>query len=463
MKKTIVIIGAGPAGLMAGLEALQNDLNVIIIEKSSFPGGKGASIKWGDYLVDYGPHVFHPATESLKKLMIKYSGGKEFQPKIMQSLYVEDQPMDYPFRISQAISHLKFTTNLKIFFDYFFVKLKSIVFKPPKTNFKEFGIANFGNTLYQICFGKYSERVWGCSAENISIEFAMRKLPSLSLRSLLIDSLSKRKKSHTSYHDSGFLYHENGIGTIFNNIAADLLERGVQFIYNSTIKELILKDGKIASVIVNDTEVYLDYLLTTMPLGELVSLISDKYCLFTKYSDAMQYRNTIFVNVILNRPQFSKFNWSFLVNERFIFNRVSEQKNLFPTFAPKNKTLITLEKVCKNSDPEWLRDACMWRSDVEKELGFFGVSGNEIDSIFINKLEKSYPFMYVGYEFQKINCLNDLASFKNLITTGRYGLSIDTDMHDSMQLGREAISYLINQKVSDFYTQHEEICKTRAA
>jgi protoporphyrinogen oxidase len=233
MKKTIVIIGTGPSGLTAALEALQNDLNVIILEKNSSPGGKGASIKHGDYTVDYGPHVFHPSTNSLKNLITKYSNGKEFQPKIIQSLYVEDLPMDYPFKISQAFSHLKFKTNIKIFFDYFYIKIKSIFFKLPKSNFKEFGIANFGNTLYQICFGKYSERVWGCSADNISNEFALRKLPSLSLRSLLIDSIFKIKKSVNSYHDSGFLYHKNGIGTVFQNIADDLSAHGVQFIYNA--------------------------------------------------------------------------------------------------------------------------------------------------------------------------------------------------------------------------------------
>jgi phytoene dehydrogenase-like protein len=72
MKKTIVIIGAGPAGLSAGLEALENGLEVIIIEKNSLPGGKGASLKHGPFTVDYGPHVFHPSTQFFKNLIIIY-------------------------------------------------------------------------------------------------------------------------------------------------------------------------------------------------------------------------------------------------------------------------------------------------------------------------------------------------------------------------------------------------------
>lgn len=462
MKKTIVIIGAGPAGLMAGIAAIENNLNVIILEKNSFPGGKGASIKYNEYTVDYGPHVFHPATKSLKDVIIKYSHGMDFQPKIQQSLYVENLPMSYPFKISQALTHLSLGTNIKIFRDYFYIKIKSIFSKIPKRNFKEFGIANFGNTLYEICFGKYSERVWGCSAENISIEFARRKLPSLSLRSLLIDTLFKRVKKNISYHDSGFLYHKKGIGSVFQNIADDLVKRGALIKYGTNIEGFVFKGAKVTGIIIDGTEIQLDYLLSTMPLGSLISLISKNYPhLFSKYDGVMQYRNSIFVNVILNRPKFSSFNWSFLVNERFIFNRVSEQKNLCPDFAPKNKTLITLEKICKNSDPEWLKDAQMWRPDVEKELSFFQIPSTDIEEIFIHKLENSYPFMYVGYETHKDSFLKDLSTFDNLITTGRYGLSIDSDMHDSMQLGREAISYLTTGKVTDFYLQHEQICKAR--
>ena len=463
MKKTIVIVGAGPAGLAAALEALNYNFNVVILEKNSFPGGKGASIKHGDYTVDYGPHVFHPATKTLKNLMISHSNGKAFEPVIKQALYVEDLPMHYPFRISQAISHLKLKTNIKIFLDYFYIKFKSIFYSPPTTNFKEFGLANFGKTLYELCFGKYSERVWGCPAENISIEFARRKLPALSLRSLLIDSIFKRKKkSNDTYHDSQYLYHEDGIGSLFKNIADHLHNCGVKFIYNATIDEIFFKNKKVFSLNVNGAEIQLDYLLSTMPLGDLICLISNTQNNFLKYRDSMQYRNSIFINVILDRPQFSQYNWSFLVNQRFVFNRVSEQKNLFPSFAPVNKTLITFEKVCKSSDPEWLREANMWRHDVEKELSFFNVKPSEIDEIFIERLEKSYPFMYAGYESIKKNCLNDLAIFDNLITTGRYGLTIDSDMHDSMQLGRTAVPHLVNGQTSLFYSQHEAISKTRS-
>lgn len=462
-KKIIVIIGAGPSGLSAADQALRMGFNVIILEKNSHPGGKASSQKYGNFIVDYGPHVFHPATQSLKKVMKDHSNGQDFEPNIKQALYIEDLPMDYPFKLSQALRNLKPSTSLSILLHYILEKVKSIFVKTSIKNFKELGVANFGKKLYDLCYGNYTEKVWGCSATEISIEFAYKKLPSLSFLKLLKESIFGSSKKNSSYLDSGFLYHKYGIGEIYKSLAEDLEKKGVKIIYNSVIEELeISPQNTIHSIKYNNIKINVDFLLSTAPLDDLISLLLPLTSKFSIHSGRIQYRNLILIHVVLNQSKFSEFHWSYLVNKKFYFNRISEQKNLSRDCAPINKTLITLEKVCKNNDVEWLRDAAMWREEVERELSFFNISKNNIEDIFIDKLEKAYPFMYVGYEAHKMKCLEDLSIITNLITTGRYGLCIDSDMHDSMQLGREAITYLINGKVSDFYSQHEQLCKIRA-
>lgn len=459
--KTIVIIGAGPAGLSAALESSKLGMKVIVLEKNSTPGGKGSSRRVGEFIIDYGPHVFHPATKSIRNIIEKYSNNLHFEPNIKQALFIEKLPMDYPFQLSQALKNLKVTTSLNIFFDYIFSKVKSIFRKPTRNNFKELGLASFGKKLYELCYGNYTEKVWGCSATEISVEFAYKKLPSLSFLKLLKESILGISDKNTSYLDSGFIYHRQGIGEIYKNIATELELRGVEIIYDARINELNINKNIVQSIVINDATINFDYLLSTAPLDELTRLVSSSFPKFLKYSDKIESRNLILIHVILDQCNFSEYHWSYLVNSNFYFNRVSEQKNLSSACAPKNKTLITFEKVCKYSDPEWSRDVLMWREFIERELIFFEITSDKIDDIFIDKLEKAYPFMYVGYELQKESCLRELSFFSNLITTGRYGLSIDSDMHDSMQLGREAVSYLTNGKVSDFYSQHEQICKAR--
>ncbi|MEI7542814.1 MAG: phytoene desaturase family protein [bacterium] len=54
-KKKIVIIGAGPGGLTAGMILAHRGFDVHIYEKAAVVGGRNAAIKLGDYTFDTGP------------------------------------------------------------------------------------------------------------------------------------------------------------------------------------------------------------------------------------------------------------------------------------------------------------------------------------------------------------------------------------------------------------------------
>ena len=58
-KKTIDIIGAGPAGLAVGYFAKKLGLNPIIYEKSGAIGGNCRTIVDGEFRYDTGAHRFH--------------------------------------------------------------------------------------------------------------------------------------------------------------------------------------------------------------------------------------------------------------------------------------------------------------------------------------------------------------------------------------------------------------------
>ena len=137
---------------------------------------------------------------------------------------------------------------------------------------------------------------------------------------------------------------------------------------------------------------------------------------------------------------------------------LSEQKNFSKLCAPENKTLIMLEVILDYKDKEWKWDGEQWRTKVEKDLGILGVNSKEIEDIWITKMEKAYPIFLVGYEKVKKKVLNDFAKFKNIISTGRYGLFLDINMHDSMVLGAEGFRYLVENKVEEFYKDHKAIC-----
>ena len=59
MKKKMIILGAGPVGLVTGWLLSERGWKVEIYEKNSIVGGMCRSWKWRDFILDTGPHIFH--------------------------------------------------------------------------------------------------------------------------------------------------------------------------------------------------------------------------------------------------------------------------------------------------------------------------------------------------------------------------------------------------------------------
>jgi len=78
-----VVIGAGPAGLAAGVELVDKGLKCCIIEKRNQVGGAGATIRKKDVFVDYGPHLFHTTNKQITELVQRFSHGGYLKGKML--------------------------------------------------------------------------------------------------------------------------------------------------------------------------------------------------------------------------------------------------------------------------------------------------------------------------------------------------------------------------------------------
>ena len=239
IKKTLVVIGAGPAGLAAALEAKKNNLRVIILEKKEKPGGKGASDEYKEFTFDYGPHAFHASTENISDCIKEHAGKNLLELDIKQSLYITEKEMKYPFSLSH-IKYLSLKLNAKIFLDFFVAIFKNLIFKPKIKSFKDFGELRFGKTLHNLCFGNYTKRVLGYDTNLLSVEYAKRKLPNSSALDFLIKLIFKTKNENQSYLNvKKYIYHRYGMGKIFESIARSISTDGDEIIYKCNIEKFL--------------------------------------------------------------------------------------------------------------------------------------------------------------------------------------------------------------------------------
>ena len=87
--KNIVIIGAGPAGLTAGLELLRksnSEYNVTVLEASERVGGISATVNCSGNRMDLGGHRFFSKDERVNEWwssLLKMQGAPSIDDKLL--------------------------------------------------------------------------------------------------------------------------------------------------------------------------------------------------------------------------------------------------------------------------------------------------------------------------------------------------------------------------------------------
>jgi phytoene desaturase len=101
-RKKVIVIGAGPGGLSAGLLLAHHGLDVHIYEKNDSVGGRNAALKSGEYVFDLGP-TFFLMKEVLESVFLRtgrslsdYADLREIDP--MYRLHFSEEMVFYSTR-----------------------------------------------------------------------------------------------------------------------------------------------------------------------------------------------------------------------------------------------------------------------------------------------------------------------------------------------------------------------------
>jgi UDP-galactopyranose mutase len=166
-------LGGGPAGMSAAGRLSVLGQPVVVLEKDSAVGGMGKTIRVGAYAVDYGPHTFHiretEESRAIHEAIRPFFGPDPLILTRGTRVLLRGKEYVYPLEMLQVLTGVNPFLSARIVFDYALATLKSSL-APAKRehSFEEWGVRNLGRTLYDLCFGIYSERVWGLPTSQIS-------------------------------------------------------------------------------------------------------------------------------------------------------------------------------------------------------------------------------------------------------------------------------------------------------
>ncbi len=448
MKKKAVVLGAGPAGLTAAWKLGKEGFDVHVIEREERVGGFGASFAWKGFLLDYGPHALHIKEGRIVPLVQSFFPSGLLKKATNIQTLARGKYLKYPFQFYNFLTHLPPLLVLRMAFDFLMANVIYQFIHVSDDNFESWGIKRFGKTLYNFCFGPYTQKVWGVPSRLISPKFASRKIKTLNLKNIVSKLLGGKGEEQEIYWER-YLYPEKGSGELYLRMAEDFKKNGGKLSLGASVSKLNYNDGKIKSVQCRqagtDIVIDADCVVSTIAIKNLVLMMNPSFGDYIRYTaKKLHYRAIIFVYLVFDMEKVSNALWIYLLDTTFKFNRVTEQKNLSAKICPDGKTVLCFEICCNTNEPMWqysdqeLKDLAM--EDI-RHINI--IDPAKIVDCFVKKFDEAYAICHLNYDQQLKDLIEHLANFQNLLSTGRQGLYLQNDMHDSMEMGLGAADFFI--------------------
>ncbi|MDP2320439.1 MAG: FAD-dependent oxidoreductase [Acidobacteriota bacterium] len=459
-KQRVVILGAGPAGITAAWRLSELGFPVTVLERDDAVGGMARTINVGRYAVDFGPHTFH-VRETDESRRVLASIKKFFGPDPLvltrgTRVLLRGKEYVYPLEMLQVLKGVSPFLSARIIFDYLVATLKS-TFAPAKKedSFEEWGIRNLGRTLYDLCFGIYSERVWGLPTSQISSKQAQR-VAKLNLKNIILRTLGINADPATYF--TKYMYPRQGISLLFEGMAAEVRGAGNVIKLNAPAVRLERdpSTGRVARVIyredAQEQSIDCDILLSTLPLPALVSMMTPALpAPVISHAAKLRYRSLKLIYIVLKRAQMTDYHWVYLLDEQFRVNRLSEQKNVSPEMVPPDSTVLCIELSLWKDEPLWqasdkdIYDLAL--RDLMK-MGY-NVTPEEVLEYHVTDIPTAYPVYELNFEEHLIPVLDGVHDVPNLLTLGRHGLFLNNSMDDNVLLGMQIADHINRPEGAD--------------
>ncbi len=442
MKRFVVIVGAGPAGLAAGLELVKNGFAVTILEREDMIGGIAKTIQYKGFRFDVGGHRFFTKNKEVNQLWVE-TLGKDFRrtPRLSR-IYYDNKYFKYPIELLDTLRNVGFFVSLTCVASFLRYKVFPI---KPEVSFSDWTTNRFGKKLFEMFFKSYTEKVWGISTDKLSAEWAAQRIKGLSLWKAVKHSLLKRQTRVKSFIDE-FKYPKHGPGMMYEKMAEKIESLGGKILLGHQVTSFKVKEDKVIGVeainLKNGKRIKSspDYIISTMPLPQTIKSLSPRVVALNNIEKKLKFRDFLSVNLVVKKSHVFPDTWIYIHDSRVKMGRIQNFKN-WSEYMTSDKLLtpVGCEYFCNQGDRLWsMKDQSLIEL-AKSELELMNlVKKEEVIDGNVYRMRDAYP-VYMG-SYQKLigSARAVLEKYSNLQVAGRGGMFRYNNMDHSILAGLSA-------------------------
>ena len=506
MNKQVVIVGAGPAGLTAGLELVRSGVgDVTILEATQDIGGLSKTVNHKGNRIDIGGHRFFSKSDwvmdwwrdlmpvaamdgagGANDVQISYQGAhrllgraqltaRESDERVLllrnrlSRIYWGGKFFDYPLKPGFDMAAKLGPAKCAMLGASY---LRSSLFPiRPEASLEDFFINRFGRALYKQFFKEYTEKVWGVPCHAISAAWGAQRVKSLSIGKMLLHAAKKAVRGDVAAEQTSliehFLYPKYGPGQMWEAAAEEFQKRGGRLIKGASVREIRREASQVQSVRAQRedgsmTDFQASHVVSTMPVRDLVQALRPAPAPeVVQIGSDLQYRDFITVGLLYRklRPTAASIcqktnlvpdNWIYIQEPGVKVGRLQIFNNWSPFMVADPGTVwLGLEFFARDDDDLWALDDAQLKALAVREMRQLGLAdeSDALDATVI-RMPKAYPG-YFGSAYERFDEVREwLDGLTNLYLVGRNGMHRYNNQDHSMLSARIAAQGILRDRPS---------------
>lgn len=410
IKKKIIILGGGLAGLSAAWHLQKKGNGCQLFEKESEIGGLCRSKYIQGFTFDYDGHLLHFKHKHAFNFIKSLIGSNLKKHERNSRIYTHSRYVPYPF---QANLHgLPSAIVKECLFDFIKTRKNNGRKNKDILNFSSWINETFGKGIARHFMIPYNRKFWTVQPQELTCEWLDGFIPVPSLGRVIEGAVAESKRQ-LGYNAQFWYPKKGGIQVLAEAISSEI--KGLNTLHEAINIDLNNKEVLFS----NGVRQGYDKLIFSLPLPEILHLIKELPAQILSSLRSLRYTSVFNLNLGIEREHISDKHWIYFPEKKFSFFRVGFPANFSPGSVPRKTSSLYAEVSYSKAKPINKKTIV---DDIMRDLVLAGLL-RRTDRILV-KDTNDIKYGYILYDPARTKSLEGIKNFleeNDIFSLGRYG------------------------------------------